>query len=100
MWQDVVFLAGSVFSILVLAPTLKDSMSHVPLGTSLPSSLLGVVYGGTFFSMGMTFSAGGSLLTGLLWGLIAIVRSPGASEAGTEHPERTSSHQASAQHAD
>lgn len=76
MWQDAIFLCGSVFSLVVLVPTLRDSMANVPLGTSLPSATLGVVYGATFFSLGMTMSAVGSLLTGLMWSLIAAVRSP------------------------
>ncbi|WP_129114748.1 hypothetical protein [Halegenticoccus tardaugens] len=76
-WQDFVFLAGSAFSIVVLAPTLRNSMAKVPLGTSLPSCLVGLVYGATFLSMGMTFSAVGSILTGVLWALIAAFRTPG-----------------------
>lgn len=75
MWQDIVFLAGNVFSIVALAPTLKDSTSQVPLGTSLPSLTLGFVYGTAFLTMGMTYSALGALLTGLIWGLIALFRS-------------------------
>lgn len=76
MWQDAIFLAGSVFSLLVLLPTLRDSMANVPLGTSLPSAGLGLLYGGTFFSLGMTMSAVGALLTGLAWSVIAFLRSP------------------------
>jgi len=76
MWQDLVFLAGSSFSIVVLVPTLKDRFASVPLGTSLPSALIGVVYGLTFFTLGMTFSAAGSLAAGLMWALIASLRAP------------------------
>lgn len=76
MWQDLIFLCGSVFSLLVLVPTLRDSMANVPLGTSLPSATIGVVYGTTFFTMGMTMSAVGSLLTGVMWSVIAFLRSP------------------------
>ena len=76
MWQDVVFLAGSVCSLFVLVPTLRNPMANVPLGTSLPSAVLGGVYGAAFLSMGMTLSASGSILTGLLWSLIATLRSP------------------------
>ncbi|WP_134672067.1 hypothetical protein [Halorussus marinus] len=39
IWQDLVFLAGSAFSIVVLAPTLTDRTARIPLGTSLPSAL-------------------------------------------------------------
>ncbi|WP_198661965.1 hypothetical protein [Halorussus litoreus] len=76
IWQDVVFLVGSVFSIVFLAPTLKDQTARVPLGTSLPSAGLGFVYGASFYTMGMTFSATGSVVTGALWAAIAALRSP------------------------
>lgn len=78
MWQDLVFLAGSVFSLLVLVPTLRDSMASVPLGTTVPSAAIGLVYGATFFSLGMTLSGVGSLLTGVMWSFIAFLRSPNA----------------------
>ena len=81
MWQDFIFTAGSIFSIIVLMPTLKDRMATIPLGTSVPSALIGLLYGTTFFSMGMTFSAAGSLATGVLWSLIAALRSPGSTVA-------------------
>jgi len=76
MWQDLIFLGGSVFSLVVLVPTLRDQMANVPLGTSLPSATLGIIYGTTFLSLGMTMSAAGSLLTGLMWSVIAFLRSP------------------------
>jgi hypothetical protein len=76
MWQDAVFLCGSVFSLVVLVPTLKDRMANVPLGTSIPSASIGIVYGVTFFTMGMTMSALGSFSTGIMWSLIAALRSP------------------------
>lgn len=78
IWQDLVFTVGSIFSILVLMPALRDRMASIPLGTSVPSALLGLMYGLTFFTMGMVFSAAGSLATGFLWSLIAAVRSPGS----------------------
>lgn len=76
IWQDAVFLAGSVFSLAVLVPTLRDSMANVPLGTTLPSATIGLVYGATFFTLGMPLSAGGSFLTGVMWSLVAYLRSP------------------------
>lgn len=76
MWQDLIFLAGSSFSIVVLAPTLKDKMANVPLGTSVPSALIGVIYAFTFFTLGMTFSATGSMIAGCMWSLIAAFRAP------------------------
>ena len=76
MWQDIIFLCGSVFSLIVLVPTLRDSMANVPLGTTLPSATIGIIYATTFFSLGMTLSAVGSFLTGVMWSLIALLRSP------------------------
>lgn len=76
IWQDMIFLAGSVFSLFVLTPTLKNSMANIPLGTSLPSATIGIVYATTFFTLGMTVSAVGSLVTGLMWSAIALIRSP------------------------
>ena len=76
MWQDAVFLCGSIFSLIVLVPTLRDSMANVPLGTALPSATIGFIYGTAFLTLGMTMSAVGSMLTGVMWSLIAALRSP------------------------
>ncbi|WP_226004746.1 hypothetical protein [Natrinema salinisoli] len=76
MWQDLVFMLGSSLSIVFLAPTLRDSSARVPLGTSLPSMGIGFVYGLTFFTLGMTFSAAGAVAAGTMWSLIALFRSP------------------------
>ncbi|MXV61512.1 hypothetical protein GS429_05420 [Natronorubrum sp. JWXQ-INN-674] len=76
MWQDLVFMLGSGLSIIFLAPTLRDASARVPLGTSLPSMGIGFVYGATFFTLGMTFSALGALAAGAMWSLIALIRSP------------------------
>ncbi|WP_458206253.1 hypothetical protein [Haladaptatus sp. NG-SE-30] len=107
MWQDIVFLAGSVFSLLVLVPTLRDSMANIPLGTSLPSATIGIIYGTAFFTLGMSLSAAGSLLTGIMWSLIAVLRSPHplnmTSESEPESKSTRSSHSSrysGAQHAD
>lgn len=76
MWQDIIFMLGSMFSLIVLLPTLRNPMAKVPIGTSLPSAMIGVIYGVTFFTLGMTLSAVGAALTGLIWSLIAALRSP------------------------
>ena len=77
MWQDLVFMLGSGLSIVFLAPTLRDASARVPLGTSLPSMGIGFVYGVTFATLGMTFSAIGAFAAGTMWSLIALIRSPG-----------------------
>ena len=76
MWQDLVFMLGSSLSIFFLAPTLKDAEARVPLATSLPSMGIGIVYGLTFATLGMTFSALGAFAAGSMWSLIAVLRSP------------------------
>lgn len=77
MWQDLVFLAGSVLSIVFLAPTIKDTSARVPLGSSIPSMTIGAIYALTYGTMGMTFSAAGSFGVATMWSLIACYRSPG-----------------------
>lgn len=77
MWQDLVFLAGSVLSIVFLAPTIKDATARVPLGSSVPSMTIGAVYAFTYGTMGMTFSAAGSIGVAVMWSLIACYRAPG-----------------------
>lgn len=76
MWQDFVFLAGSMLSIVFLAPTLRDADARVPLATSMPSMGIGFVYGVTFATLGMAFSAMGAFTAGTMWSLIALLRSP------------------------
>lgn len=76
VWQDLVFMLGSGLSVVFLAPTLRDATANVPLGTSLPSMLIGFVYAATFFTLGMAFSALGALAAGTMWTLIAALRSP------------------------
>ena len=90
MWQDLVFLVGSGLSIVFLAPTLRDAAARVPLGTSLPSMAIGVVYGVTFATLGMTFSAVGALAAGSMWALIAVFRSPGERLSGLANHGRAS----------
>jgi hypothetical protein len=76
MWQDLVFMIGSSLSIFFLAPTLRDADAQVPLGTSLPSMAIGMAYGMTFITLGMTFSALGAFAAATMWSFIAVVRSP------------------------
>ena len=76
LWQDLVFLLGNVFSLVVLVPTLRDPLANVPLGTALPSAFIGLVYGTAFFTLGMSYSAFGAVVTGAMWSVIAVFRSP------------------------
>lgn len=76
MWQDLVFMIGSGFSVVTLGPTLRDASARVPLGTSIPSMSIGFIYAFTFFTLGMSLSALGALAAGTMWSLIATFRSP------------------------
>ncbi|THE62786.1 hypothetical protein D8Y22_21850 [Salinadaptatus halalkaliphilus] len=78
MWQDLVFLAGSTLSIVFLAPTIRNATARVPLGSSVPSMTIGALYAFTYATMGMTFSAAGSVGVAVMWSLIACYRSPHA----------------------
>lgn len=82
-WQDLVFTAGSLLAIVTLAPTLADVRSSVPQTTSVPSALVAFVYTVAFLSLGLTFSALGSLATGVLWTAIAVRCAPGG---GVDRP--------------
>lgn len=84
MWQDIVFLVGSMTSVAFLYPTLREKASQVPRATSIPSMIIGGVYSMTFFTLGMTFSAIGSFAACTMWSLIAAFRSPGTSSIFSE----------------
>ncbi|WP_336342663.1 hypothetical protein [Halalkalicoccus ordinarius] len=88
IWQDLVFLIGSALSIVFLAPTLRDSDARVPLATSVPSMVIGLIYGATFASLGMGLSAVGSAAA-LMWLLIGLLRSPPSSETVSNRRGRT-----------
>lgn len=83
MWQDFVFLAGSMTSVLFLYPTLRDTAARVPRATSVPSMLIGGAYATTFLTLGMTFSAAGSFAACTMWSLIAAFRAPDSSSFST-----------------
>lgn len=76
MWQDFVFLIGSMTSVVFLYPTLRSKASQVPRATSIPSMLIGGAYSVTFFTLGMTFSAAGAFAACTMWSLIAAFRPP------------------------
>ncbi|OAQ53242.1 hypothetical protein HTG_07125 [Natrinema mahii] len=78
VWQDLLFMAGSLLSVVFLAPALRDVNARIPLATSVPKMALGGVYAFTFATMGMSLAAVGLLATGLMWGLLAAYRSPSA----------------------
>ncbi|MFC6766559.1 hypothetical protein [Natrinema soli] len=77
MWQDLIFLAGSVLSIVFLAPTVRDVTANIPLASSVPSMTIGAIYAATYATMGMRFSALGSFGVATMWSLIVSYRSPG-----------------------
>lgn len=76
MWQDIVFMLGSGFSVFVLMPTLREKAACVPWGTSLPSAIIGFTYATTFYTLGMVLSAAGAVAAASMWSLIAAFRNP------------------------
>lgn len=86
MWQDLVFLAGSVLSIVFLAPTVRDATAQIPLGSSIPSMTIGSIYAVTYATMGMSFSALGSFGVATMWSLIVCYRSPGPHDGPVNIP--------------
>ncbi|WP_081655645.1 hypothetical protein [Halopiger goleimassiliensis] len=75
-WQDLIFLVGSLLTVVVLVPAARDVEARIPLVTSLPKMALGAVYAVTFASLGMYLAAVGLVATGVMWWLIAAFRSP------------------------
>ncbi len=86
MWQDLVFLVGSILSIVFLAPTLRDKTAQIPLGSSMPSMTIGSIYTITYATMGMRFSALGSAGVAIMWSLIVCYRSPGPHDGPVNIP--------------
>jgi len=76
-WQDMIFLMGSLLSVGFLIPTIRNAGACVPWATSVPSVVIGFVYALTFLSLGMDFSAFGSMAAGMMWSLIVYFRGPG-----------------------
>lgn len=87
IWQDGVFLLGSVLSILLLVPTVRDATASVPLATSVPAVALKFAFAGTFYTLGMTLSAVGATGAALAWALVGYYRSP-RSTPGDRHDPR------------
>ncbi|RBI60306.1 hypothetical protein [Halomicrococcus sp. NG-SE-24] len=75
MWQEYVFLAGSIVIMISLIPTLRDEEASVPLRTSLPSVVVLFAQTLAFLSMGLMFSAAGTGMGFGLWSLIAKYKS-------------------------
>ena len=75
-WQDLVFLGGSLLTVLALFPTLRNLEARIPLETSLPKFALALVYTFAFYTLEMTLSAVGLLATAVMWSLVARYRSP------------------------
>ncbi|MDS0476020.1 hypothetical protein [Natrinema sp. 1APR25-10V2] len=81
VWQDSVFMLGSVLTVVFLVPAVRDANARIPLATSLPKMALGAVYALTFASMGMRLAAVGLVATGVAWSLLAVYRSPPATSS-------------------
>lgn len=73
-WQDMVFLIGGFIGAAILIPTLLDSESKVPRRSSVPTTALLVSYTVSFYTLGMTLAAIGSLAGSAVWTGIAVYR--------------------------
>ncbi|MGQ3412697.1 hypothetical protein ACT4ML_10615 [Natrinema sp. LN54] len=93
IWQDVVFMAGSLLSVVFLVPALRDATARIPVATSLPKMALGAVYAATFATMEMDLAAIGLLATGVMWGLLAAYRSPRAAASPRTRRSVSMSHE-------
>lgn len=76
MWQDFVFLGGSIVIMLSLVPTLRDDDATVPLRTSVPSVVVLFAQTIAFATIGLTASALGTGMGFVLWSLIAKYKGP------------------------
>lgn len=84
VWQDFVFMAGSLLSVAFLYPTLRNAAARVPRATSVPSMLIGGAYSFTFFTLGMRFSALGAFAACTMWSLIVWFRAPESTNSVTQ----------------
>lgn len=75
-WQEGVFLIGGLCSVIILAPTLRNSDSRVPRTTSLPIAIRSIIYTLTFYTLNMPSSAIGAALGTAMWVLICTFRAP------------------------
>ena len=75
-WQDYVFALGSVGLAGTLIPTLLNSDASVPRWTSVPTAFVLYVFSATYLSMSFFFSAIVTVVTAVVWTLIALYRVP------------------------
>lgn len=90
-WQEGVFLVGGLCSVIILAPTLRNSDSRVPRTTSLPIAIRSIIYTLTFYTLNMPSSAIGAALGTAMWVLICTFRAP--SDSPTPSRGRTFWHE-------
>ena len=71
---ETVFLAATTFQIIFTLPTLFDRGSTVPRETSIPTAIVWLVYGVTYFTISYPLAGIASIVGGTLWGLVALFR--------------------------
>lgn len=74
-WQDYVLMGGNLLFAILLLPTLLNPNAMVPLTTSLLTGSVLLVFSYTFYTMNLKLSTLTSLMSGVMWLLIAIFRS-------------------------
>lgn len=76
VWQDFVLSAASIYFGAAQLPTLLDSDSMVPRVTSVVTAIGLAVIAVTYWTLSLTFSAGGALFTAAVWAAIGTWRAP------------------------
>ena len=71
---QIVFLVCSVFQIAVTLPMLFDRGSTIPRETSIPTTLIWLIYGVTYFTISYPLAGVASIVGGALWALVAVFR--------------------------
>lgn len=84
-WQDLVLGAGQLAFAVALIPALRAA-EKPPLGTSVSTALLMVVFAGAYLSLGLVSGAGMALVMAALWGALAWQRAMRPAYAGARAP--------------
>ena len=67
IWQDIVIAVGQWFFAVSLLPTLFSKNELPPLTTSIPTGTILLVFGATFYTLGLTNAWISSVVVALVW---------------------------------
>jgi hypothetical protein len=74
IWQDWVFLVGTIFFDIAAAISLINPSTVVPLFSSIATAVVGVALGYTQYTLNLKITSIASYVNALIWALIAIYR--------------------------